>query len=51
MTTYTILLTDGTVGTISADKEPEYGATVTVELQDVDGNFIQKIGKVEEILE
>ena len=51
MTTYTVLLTDGTVGTMSADEVPEYGATVTVELQDIDGNFIKKIGKVEEILE
>ena len=51
MTTYTILLTDGTVGTLTAEREPEYGATITVELQDVDGNFITKIGKVEEILE
>jgi len=51
MTTYTILLTDGTVGTLTTDKEPEYGATVTVELQDVNGDPIEKIGKVEEILE
>jgi len=49
--TYTIRLQDDTVGTISAATEPLIGSTVTVNLQDENGNSIEVEGVVADILE
>ena len=55
MTTYTILLEDGTTGwvRIPADQDPEsmVGETATVNLSDENGLPIQATGLVSEILE
>lgn len=50
--TYTLLLTDGTVGKFSTnDYEVECGDILTVELHDENGNLIYVTGEVSEILE
>ena len=47
---YTVLLNDGTVGTLIVDSVDE-GQNVTVDLQDENGNPITATGTVVEILE
>ena len=50
--TYTLLLTNGTVGKFSTDDyEVECGDILTVELHDENGNPISVTGEVSEILE
>ena len=50
--TYTLLLTNGTVGKFSTDDyEVECGDVLTVELHDENGNLISVTGEVSEILE
>lgn len=51
MTTYTVALTDGTVGTVSASVEPVAGQTVTVELRDENGAQIRATGEVIVVIE
>jgi hypothetical protein len=50
MEKFTVLLKDGTVGTISGLR-PTIGEEYVVRLQDENGNPIVKSGKVAEILE
>ena len=50
--TYTLLLTNGTVGKFSTDDyEVECGDVLTVELHDENGNKIEITGEVSDILE
>ena len=50
--TYTLLLTDKTIGKFSTDDyEVECGDVLTVELHDENGNLISVTGEVSEILE
>ena len=49
MRVFTVLLEDGTTGTITEIPDLE-GMTVTVELYDENGNLITKTGKVKEVL-
>lgn len=54
---YTVLLDDGTVGTITSDElagrpvEDMIGEVVTVHLQDENGNPITRSGRLEEVLD
>ena len=54
---YTVLLEDGTIGSIDSDTIDEQGidkllgAVVWVHLQDENGNFIEVEGKLLEVLE
>jgi len=51
MTTYTVLLSDGTVGKITSANPPYTGYEMTVTLRDENGNPLEVTGVVEEILE
>lgn len=57
MTTYTVLLEDGTTGTLNSDTldgqpaEAFVGENVTVRLHDSNGNPVEHEGKLLEVLE
>ncbi len=51
MAQFKVLLTDGTVGIADSIHSDIVGELFTVELQDENGNKIQTVGTVEEVLE
>lgn len=51
MNTYTVLLTNDTVGTFHADAEPKIGEKITVDLRDENGMPMTAKGRVADVLE
>jgi hypothetical protein len=50
MSEFTVLLEDGTIGQASSIHDDIVGELWTVELQDENGNKIQKTGTIKEVL-
>ena len=50
MQTYTVLLSDGTVGQVTSANAPKLGYEMTITIRDENGNVIEVSGVVEKIL-